>query len=507
MKINIVTPTYEGWILRRIARSFRKHLPNCTVSSRPDVSADVNFYVNYALFRHPTACDIGFFTHREKGEAAARQFDDVAAQVDWCVAMCSKTASHLPKEKTTVIPVAPDPQFHRRRIVLGVVAREYDTGRKRIGWLGELKKVPGVSIRFTNGKIPWRWMPWFYRHIDYLLILSDNEGGPLPLLEALAMGVPVISSDVGFVGDYTTIRYHDLEELKRIIKGLVIPKNAWAIAGARLEAVCSQAIKSKRPRDMNALVAAHRELRAPAFDLIEAIKTRIPDPVKAVLWKAKRALHLYAQYNCMKKMRLQQFRCEGLKYPYFIHRYNSTWMNERAVEIPIIHETIEAYKGKRILEIGNVMSHYGRTSHDIVDKYESGKGVMNCDILEFNPPGKYDLIVSISTFEHIGFDEGSRYGNDQPCTGYERNLLLAMNKVKSLLADKGLFVMSVPLGFNRFLDEQIQGDTLGLSKMVFLKRMTPDNQWQQVSFREVCGISFDQPFNSANGLMIGFYSR
>jgi glycosyltransferase involved in cell wall biosynthesis len=35
--------------------------------------------------------------------------------------------------------------------------------------------------------------------MDVLLVTARNEGGPQPVLEALACGVPVISTDVGFV--------------------------------------------------------------------------------------------------------------------------------------------------------------------------------------------------------------------------------------------------------------------------------------------------------------------
>jgi len=42
----------------------------------------------------------------------------------------------------------------------------------------------------------------FYEQIDYLLIPSLWEGGPMALQEALACGVPVIAADVGFVPDF-----------------------------------------------------------------------------------------------------------------------------------------------------------------------------------------------------------------------------------------------------------------------------------------------------------------
>lgn len=55
MKTNIIAPTREAWILRRIARLFQKHLADCKVSRRPSDDADVNFYVNYGLFAGKTA--------------------------------------------------------------------------------------------------------------------------------------------------------------------------------------------------------------------------------------------------------------------------------------------------------------------------------------------------------------------------------------------------------------------------------------------------------------------
>ncbi|WP_080873937.1 glycosyltransferase family 4 protein [Oceanobacillus timonensis] len=42
-------------------------------------------------------------------------------------------------------------------------------------------------------------MPHFYKALDLLLITSSNEGGPAPALEALASGVPVLSTNVGYV--------------------------------------------------------------------------------------------------------------------------------------------------------------------------------------------------------------------------------------------------------------------------------------------------------------------
>ena len=66
------------------------------------------------------------------------------------------------------------------------------------------------------------------------------------------------------------------------------------------------------------------------------------------------------------------FTFRGKRYPYFYHPYNTTWRNMRALEIPITEDAIRnAIKNNplaKILEVGNVLSHYFQVSHQILDK-------------------------------------------------------------------------------------------------------------------------------------------
>lgn len=48
-------------------------------------------------------------------------------------------------------------------------------------------------------KIPQEEMPKFYNTLNIYVCVSKNEGTPLPVLEAMAIGIPVISTDVGIV--------------------------------------------------------------------------------------------------------------------------------------------------------------------------------------------------------------------------------------------------------------------------------------------------------------------
>ena len=107
-----------------------------------------------------------------------------------------------------------------------------------------------------------------------------------------------------------------------------------------------------------------------------------------------------------------QFAFQGEAYGYLFHRYNLTWLTERAVEVPVVQAIVDRHAGERILEVGNVLSHYRSQSHLVVDKYERGRGVLNRDVLDLDDLGPFDLIVAISTLEHVGWgNEGHEYVN------------------------------------------------------------------------------------------------
>lgn len=246
LAIHITTVEEDGWILRKISDAFAAHLPSTTVSKSPDPKADVNFYVNYPLYEGPTKCDIGFFTHRDRQPPESETFDRIAVEVDWCIAMCRQTADLLPPEKTSIITVGVDPQFHKEEIILGIVGREYASKRKRFHWIPKLNEIPGIRILVTEGRYPFEAMPEFYNSIDYLMVLSDNEGGPIPVLEALAMGKPIIAPDVGFAWEYPCLRYSSFEELQEILQKLVYPKDRWQTASAALLSVFHEVVRRKK---------------------------------------------------------------------------------------------------------------------------------------------------------------------------------------------------------------------------------------------------------------------
>jgi hypothetical protein len=87
------------------------------------------------------------------------------------------------------------------------------------------------------------------------------------------------------------------------------------------------------------------------------------------------------------------------------------------------------------------------------------------------------------------------------------SLLKAIEKTKTLLNPKGIFIFTVPLGFNDFLDDQIKNNNLNLSETFFLKRVSSLNEWKQVQYEDVQNIKYGQPYPCANGLMIGVFNN
>lgn len=190
------------------------------------------------------------------------------------------------------------------------------------------------------------------------------------------------------------------------------------------------------------------------------------------------------------------FSLDGRIYQYAIHLANAAFRVERAVEIPVALEMFPW--GGNVLEIGNVLSQYTTLPHDIVDKYEKGEGVQNVDIVRYNPGKLYDLIISISTLEHIGWDETPKEPG---------KILEAVAVMKTLLSDKGKMLVTVPLGYNDFLDRSLNEGSLGFSRVFFLKRISSMNDWEQTTFEEASARKYGERYPCANGIAIGVFEQ
>lgn len=206
---------------------------------------------------------------------------------------------------------------------------------------------------------------------------------------------------------------------------------------------------------------------------------------------------LYENFFCIYyslKTASTPFTFKGKKYKYFNHIYNHTWNNERRVEIPIIWDIIKDKKSANILEVGNVLSHYFPINHDVIDKYEKGIAVINEDIATYKPKKKYDYIVSISTLEHVGWDEPEKD---------KTKIIQALKNLKTMLSPNGKIVFTIPLGYNPYMDDLIIHEKLNLDEQYYLRRISKDNLWEESKLNKSSRISYNSPFPLANGIIIG----
>lgn len=152
-----------------------------------------------------------------------------------------------------------------------------------------------------------------------------------------------------------------------------------------------------------------------------------------------------------------RFAYEGKQYNYYIHWYNHTWDNSRKIEIPIFLKLYYENINKDLLEVGNVLSHYIPTMHDVLDKYEKALGVINEDVIDYTPESKYDIVLSCSTLEHVGFDEDIKDPD---------GFVKAINNIMTnVLKPGGVLVFSVPVGYNSGLDKALRENRVRLDSV------------------------------------------
>ncbi len=181
------------------------------------------------------------------------------------------------------------------------------------------------------------------------------------------------------------------------------------------------------------------------------------------------------------------------KYSYFYHPYNFTWDNERAVEIPIVLRMLESFKEGKILEVGNVLSHYYPVKWDVLDKFEDKAGIIKQDVVDFNPSNRYDLIISISTLEHIGFDDDIKNPH--------KIIEALCNLKQNCLKPEGMMFFTMPLGYNLFMDDLLFNDKLGFNKKYYLKKISK-NEWVEVEEKELGDTTYGTTYIEASTIVI-----
>lgn len=170
-----------------------------------------------------------------------------------------------------------------------------------------------------------------------------------------------------------------------------------------------------------------------------------------------------------------EFALGGDSYRLLRRAYGLTWVTERAVEVPVAQRLLERHRGDRILEVGNVLSHYMPVEHEVVDKYERAAGVRNVDVFDLPAEPAHDLVIAISTLEHVGRDETPR----EPARAVS-----ALEHLRGLLRPGGTLFATVPVGYNPELDAALAAGPQELRAM----RRAP---WREVDPAEALECPYD----------------
>lgn len=243
-------------------------------------------------------------------------------------------------------------------------------------------------------------------------------------------------------------------------------------------------------------------MRLTVRPLLRPLVRRLPEPLQplairrleaireGLVWSIPLAMYARSTLNGSGS----SFVLAGRRYRYLWHPHMATWRTERAVEVPVAWERVRNTDPASTLEIGNVLSHYFPTSHTVVDKYERAPGVINEDVVSFSPRRSYDLIVSVSTLEHVGWDETPK----DP-----EKVLRAIDHLRGLLTDTGELMFTVPKAWHPELDRHISAGDVPFAERLCMKRISAEGRWAEVDCGEVEEVRYDTPFPYANGVTFG----
>lgn len=186
------------------------------------------------------------------------------------------------------------------------------------------------------------------------------------------------------------------------------------------------------------------------------------------------------------------FLGEELPLHYEFRRW--AWRTERCVEIALGRRAAAAHQAADVLEVGNVMPLAGVAGHTVVDKYEVGAGVLNEDIVDFAPGRQYRLVLSLSTLEHVGWDEVPQ----EPTKA-----ALALKRISGLVTDDGALLVTIPVGWHRDLEHDFIARDSPFDTVTLLVRTSRRPRWQERPLSSLAEVSYGSPFPCGNGILVG----
>jgi glycosyltransferase involved in cell wall biosynthesis len=367
LRVHIVLSD-RGWILERLAREIASRYEYVTYSTEINPTVPIQYYMTYGTWKgRVSPFEISFFTHLEPTGKARDRFFHVAAHTDYCVCMSQLYEDLLRQQNIShVTTISPGVDLDRfvPKVKIAVVGRTYHTGRKGENLVADVLDIPDIEWHFTGDgwplpglHLPDEKMPEFYRSMDYILVPSLYEGGPMCVLEALACGKEVIAPPVGWVSQYPHIQFEtgNSQDLRRVLQEVVerrfelrksVTERTWDNWAAGHDVVFRECYEQLN--------------RATEVSLVQSSYISISN----TLTQAKVALVMHGDENKSKGgpsvrvpktsdyLRMQGIQAKSISYPAsdiseydLIHAFN-VWPPETALDLL---KTTKDYKKKLVL--------------------------------------------------------------------------------------------------------------------------------------------------------------
>ena len=253
-RIHLVVP-YQSAAMRRMYLPLESELAKLyevTSGEAADDTADLNYHIPWHTMTgyEGKGKHVILYTHCNAGAEAALM--DACRRADLIICMTFTGRQELIElgvspHKLWVIYAAADQYIFRKKL-FGIVGYPQPNGRKResllldlawqydltpfqfifigAGWDEMVSKLYslGVAASTFHAETDEQLRP-FYHQIDLLLVTGYREGGPLPILEAMASGADIISPAFGYAKDLLNKEqtYETLEELADKLESFAEP--------------------------------------------------------------------------------------------------------------------------------------------------------------------------------------------------------------------------------------------------------------------------------------------
>jgi len=255
-RIHFVVP-YQSAAMKRMSLPLINELAKLygvTTSAEVDITADLNYHIPWHTIAGFEKTSNGkhaiTYTHCNVGSEDA--LIDACERADLITCMTFTGRNELIEmgvdpAKLWVIYAAAD-QFSFRKRLIGIVGHPQPNGRKRegllldlawnydmapyqfifvgTGWDDVVTKLNslGVAAKEYNAESD-EAIRLFYQQIDLFLATGYREGGPLPLLEAMASGANVLSPRFGYAADLLEDDqlYDGVEDLANKLEAFTTP--------------------------------------------------------------------------------------------------------------------------------------------------------------------------------------------------------------------------------------------------------------------------------------------